>query len=81
MTDARFPYTYSADYIRSLAGYGEGGTKISRADASQIRTGIAEVIGMDDAELACKLAEHFKKNEDAIANKGAEDFLRSRGLA
>lgn len=65
-TDTRYPYTYAADYVRSLAGYGEHGTKLSRADASQIRSGIAKALGMEDVELANKLADYYKANEDAI---------------
>lgn len=65
-TDTRYPYTYAADYVRSLVGYGDRGTKLSRSDASQIRSGIALALGMDDAELARRLADYFKANEDAI---------------
>lgn len=65
-TDTRYPYTYAADYVRSLGGYGEHGTKLSRSEASQIRSGIALALGMDDAELARRLADYYKANEDAI---------------
>ena len=67
ITDERYPYTYAADYVRSLAGYGEFCTKLSRSDASRIRSGIALALGIDDAELARKLADHYKANEDTIA--------------
>ncbi len=73
--DTRYPYTYAADYVRSLAGYGHGGTKLSRSDASQIRGGIAKAIGMDDEELARKLADHYKANEDAITKASVAAFL------
>ncbi len=75
--DTRYPYTYSCDYLRGLAGYGEGGTKLSRADASQVRHGIAEAIGMTDDELARKLANHYKENQDALTKKSCEAFARS----
>jgi hypothetical protein len=78
-TDTRYPYTYAADYVRSLAGYGEGGTKLSRGDASQIRQGIAKALGMDDAELARKLADHYKANEEAITEHSAAEFLAAMG--
>lgn len=68
-TDPRYPYTYAADYVRSLAGYGEQGTKLSRSDASQVRSGIALALGMDDSELANRLADYFKANEDEISKK------------
>jgi len=74
--DTRYPYTYAADFVRGLAGYGEGGTKLSRADASQVRQGIAEALGMDDAELARKLADHYKANEDTMVSKQVEAFTR-----
>jgi hypothetical protein len=74
--DSRYPYTYACDYIRSLAGYGEQGTKIGRSDASTIMKGIAQVIGIDDEELACKLADYYKENEERIADESAQEFLR-----
>jgi hypothetical protein len=64
--DTCYPNTYACDYIRSLAGYDKGSTKISRSDASAIRQGIARAIGMEDDELARKLADYAKKNEDEI---------------
>lgn len=78
--DTRFPYTYASDYIRSIVGYKYGDTKLSRSEASQIRTGIAKAIGIDDMELAIKLAEYYQLNEDEIAAKSAEDFIRSRKI-
>jgi len=66
ITDTRYPYTYACDYIRGLAGNDENGTKLSRSDASQIRMGIAAALGIDDAELACKLADRFKANDAEI---------------
>lgn len=79
--DTRYPYTYAADFVRGLAGYGEGGTKLSRSDASQIRQGIASALGMDDAELARKLADHYKANEAAIAENSAKAFMAARHRA
>ena len=62
--DTRYPYTYAADYVRSSAP-----GKLSRSDASQIRSAIALAIGIDDAELARKLADYYKANEAAITEK------------
>ena len=75
--DTRYPYTYACDYIRSIAGCDENGTKLSRSDASTICKEIANAINMDREELCSKLADHYKKNEDEIAQKSAEEFLRS----
>lgn len=74
-TDPRYPYTYACDYIRGLAGYGKGGTNISRGEASAIITGIAQAIGINDEELARKLADYYKANEEEIADKSAQEFL------
>lgn len=57
MTDSRYPYTYSCDFIRAAGPVGRGGVVLSRSDASQIRQRIAKALGMDDHELACKLAD------------------------
>lgn len=82
MNDPRYPYTYAADFVRGLAGYGENGTtKLSRADASHVRRGIATALGMDDAELARNLADHYKANEDAISEASAKAFLVAQGYA
>lgn len=78
MSDTRYPYTYAADYVRSLAGYESSGTKLSRSDASQVRQGIARALGIDDAELARKLADYYKAREDAITNKSVAEFLATR---
>ena len=77
-TDSRYPYTYAADYVRSLAGHGEQGAKLSRSDASQIRSGIALALGMDDVELARKLADHYRANEDAITAKSVAAFMAAQ---
>jgi hypothetical protein len=76
--DSRYPYTYSCDYLRGLAGYNECGTKLSRADASQLRSGIAEALGMGDDELARKLSDYYKSNQDALTKKSCESFARSQ---
>lgn len=57
MTDTRYPYTYSCDLIRRGGPINYHGVVLSRSDASQIRELIAKAIGMDDYDLACKLAD------------------------
>lgn len=75
MEDTRYPYTYSCDLIRDWAGYNQEGTKLSRSDASKIRHNIADIIGMDDKELAIKLADYYKVNENRLADQAANEFL------
>jgi hypothetical protein len=65
-TDSRYPYTYAADYLRMFGGYNSGGVALSRSDASQIRRALAEALGMDDAELAKKLADHYLADEEGL---------------
>lgn len=56
---SRYPYTYACDYLREKVGDDYGKGLISRSAASQIRTAIADVAGLDDHELAEKLADAF----------------------
>jgi hypothetical protein len=78
--DTRYPYTYAADFLRSVAGYNAQGTNLSRSDASQIRSKIAEIIGMDDEELAKKLADYYLANQEEMTEKSVDEFLTSSGL-
>jgi hypothetical protein len=73
----RYPFTYCADYIRTLAGYDEGGTKISRSDASNIRQTFCQILGLDDVETAKKIADYYLENQDKIAQKAADELLRA----
>lgn len=77
MADPRYPYTYACDFIRQAAGYGESGMILSRADASRIRQAIATAIGMPDDELARKLADYAKANEEQLTQKSAQAFMRA----
>lgn len=72
--DTRYPYTYACDLIRSAAGYNEHGTKLSRSDASQIRTLIAEIIGMPDEELAKKLADYERQHCDELTEASVKEW-------
>lgn len=58
MTDTRYPYTYACDLIRRGSPIRKGeGVVLSRGDASRIIKLVSDAIGMDNHELACKLAE------------------------
>ena len=67
MNDKRYPYTHAADALREVAADGAILSVISRSQSSAIRKYIAEVIGMDDAELARRIADRWLKDlqEDA----------------
>lgn len=69
---SRHPYTYSADFVRSLGPVSSNGVVLSRADASQIVQGIAKALGMTHEELAEKLSiAEQNKSEDDIREQGA----------
>ena len=72
----RYPYTFCADFIRTLAGYNEGGTKISRSDASHIRSTISKILGLDDEMVAKAIADYYLENEEEISSKSSEELLR-----
>lgn len=74
---SRHPYTYAADYVRHHAGHAEdgSGTKLSRSDASQIISGIAEALGMEREALAIKLSEHFQRNQQALAQESVRKYM------
>jgi hypothetical protein len=48
----RYPYTYCADHLR-----GQIETSTSRADMARLKAVIAQIIGMDEYDLACKIAD------------------------
>lgn len=73
--NSRYPYTYAADFIRGLAGYDKEGTKLSRSDASQIRQGISDALGIDDKILAEKIAEYYIANEESITKNSVDKFI------
>ena len=76
---SRFPYTYAADYIRSIAGYNEQGTKLSRADVSQILQHIANILGMEKEELAEKIAYQELEKTDEDYGRQLNEFLKATG--
>jgi hypothetical protein len=57
--DSRYPYTYSADYLRMKIGDDYGKGLISRAAAAHANMLIAKVMGVDEREIACKLADAY----------------------
>lgn len=81
MTDSRYPYTYACDWIRMAGPVGSEGVVLSRFDASRIRTCIASALGMDDRELACKLADAQLTSEEdpEVAKQQAQRLLAALG--
>ena len=73
--DTRYPYTYSCDFIRSVAGYGPGGTKLSRSDASKIRSNFSSILGIPDEEVAKKLADYYLAHKEEIAEEDAKALV------
>lgn len=65
---SRYPYTYAADFVRLATvdpnAYIATGINVSRAEASRIRQSIARAIGMDDEELAQKLANQYLRDNE-----------------
>jgi hypothetical protein len=60
---------------------GPRGVVLSRSDASQICTRIASALGMDDRELACKLADAQLASEEdpEVAKQQAQRLLTALG--
>ena len=78
--DSRYPYTYAADFIRAIIGCDSEGAILSRCQASQLRTEIADAIGMDDEELAKKLADAELAKTDEEINEQAIRTLKEIGV-
>lgn len=56
----RYPYTYAADYIRSLCDTGEyGEAKISRREAAHIYGTICHIAGVEKEVIAKRLADLY----------------------
>ncbi len=71
---SRHPYTYAADFVRSLPALADNGisAKLSRSDAAKIIQGIADVIGMSKETLSIKLSEYFQQHEDRISSEAID---------
>ena len=65
-TDSRYPYTYACDFLRSAAPWDEHGCTMSRSDASQVRQLTSLALGVDDKEVAERLADTFLNYEPKI---------------
>jgi hypothetical protein len=78
--DPRFPHTYACDFIRAIAGYNKGGTKLSRSDASRIIGTIAELAGLDNHELCETLARAEMAKTDEDRNAEAKRALAEMGF-
>lgn len=63
---SRYPYTDAYDALRAQTEYkkGEFGLTFSRSEAAQVCQFIAESLGIDPHELACKIADHAKARGD-----------------
>ena len=69
----RYPYTHACDFIRALGPVGKGGVVLSRCDATMIRSGMADAMGMDDKIVAEMLA-------DAQLAKTDEDYDKESNI-
>lgn len=74
MSDGRYPYTYADDFIRSIPNITANGTKLSRSEASQIISKIAEIIGIDRVKIAEKLADYYMANPNEYDHM--DEFMR-----
>jgi hypothetical protein len=74
---SRYPYTYACDFIRGMGGYDNKGIKMCRGDASIMIGKIGNILGMEEGELAKKLANYYIENEDAIAEEQSKLFMAS----
>ncbi len=75
--DQRYPYTHACDFIRMLGPIGKGGVILSRSDASQIRTGIADALGISDKIVANKLADAQLNKTDGDLKKETDRILKA----
>jgi hypothetical protein len=54
----RYPYTIACDFMREIVG-----PDCSRSQASQLRTILADLAGVDDHEMACRIADKAIKEQ------------------
>ena len=80
MTDGRHPYTHAADFVRALGPVSTGGVVLSRSDASQIISGIAQAIGMTKEDLATKLSLAEQLKTEADRSREAERIISAISL-
>ena len=58
----------------------KSGVRLSRSNASQIRQAVAKAIGMDDEELAKKLADYAQANDDELSEAHMRNLTAALGL-
>lgn len=63
--DTHYPYTYAADYLRMKIGDDYGKGLISRGAAAHAKSLIAQVTGIDERDIACKLADAYLAEQEA----------------
>lgn len=78
---SRHPYTHACDFIRALGPVNSEGVVLSRSDASRIRQGIAEAIGMPDEELAILLSKAQQAKTPADIDAEARRLMDAMQLA
>lgn len=61
--DSRYPYTYAADYLRMFVGDDYGKGLISRSAAAAIHHEISRIIGMNEEEMAKKIADKYLETQ------------------
>lgn len=71
-------YTNAYDYIRSLAGYNQSGTKLSRADAALIVTKISELANLDKENIVSLLADAQKSKTQEDFDNESRQFMEAR---
>lgn len=77
---SRYPYTYASDLLRMIPDLGPEGCKLSRSEASSIRQKISEILGLDDEEVAKKLADYYQEHEEELSQASADRFLKVVGI-
>lgn len=61
---SRYPYTEAYDALRAKTEWiKDHGVSLGRSDTAKIVKFISEAIGMDNEELACKIADHARAQE------------------
>ena len=73
--DSRYPYIHACDFVRNAAPWDESGCTMSRSTASQIRALFSLALGVDDKEVAEKLADAFLRYEPMIYIFKTDDRL------
>lgn len=74
---SRYPYTYAADYLRGFGGFDRRGTRLSRADASQVRQAVSKALGLDDAEVAERLADYYLAHQTELTIEAGKRALQA----